>query len=141
MTELGDENDPDNSPLDASARAEFDQSGLILLFALVPAGLILLVLSAIFGDIVWTLGPAALVLGFVGFRVWIIYRHRIENPGPWRGLGERLFPGENRRAQMRNLALVLFGMIVASLTVSLYLPRALIWLRETLFAWTVPWPW
>lgn len=120
-----DNNDPDTPPNDAPLRAEFDQSGVILLFALVPAGLILLVLSAIFGDIVWTLGPPALVLGFIGFRVWLIYRHRTEEPDRWGQLGERLFPGENRRAQMRNLALVLFGILAGWFVLSLLLPRVM----------------
>jgi hypothetical protein len=125
---------------DRSERNEVEQSGVIYLFALVPFVLILSVLSVIAGDVVWKVGPPLLIAAFLGYRVWIAYRYRLEAPGEWKEWGSRLFPGEKPRKQVRNLALVLFTLLVMYIFVPLLIGP---WLGEQLDqlrAWTVPWP-
>jgi hypothetical protein len=123
-----------------SERDEVEQSGVIYLFALVPSVLILTLLSLLAGDVVWKVGPPLMIAAFLGYRVWIAYRYRLEEPGEWQALGSGLFPGEEPRKQVRNLALVLFALLAIYVFAPLMIGP---WLGEkldNLRAWTVPWP-
>lgn len=135
---IGDDESDENSEHEIwSEEQERSQAGVILIFALAPALVTFPILSFFLGKWLLLLAIPLLIVGYRGLHIWIRYRHSEEDPRGWDEIGDELFPGANRKEQLRNVALVMFGLVVVSLLANQFLPP----LSEALWNWTIPWPW
>lgn len=109
----------------------FQDEGMLIVFAaIVPFALVMLPISAVFGQWVWSFAPLTFVIGIIAFRCWRMYRTSMASDDPLEVQGHGSFTGEAKRVLTRNAMLMLFASTLALLLVTAYGHDIVDWVVE-----------
>lgn len=118
---------------DAMADAASQTVGTAWLFAIVPAGLVMLLLSALLGDWLWRLLPVFAIGAMIApLLARLVVRWRSDLPIDLPGHGR--ITGVRKKRRVLAAAGLLFAVLAWDQLVG---PALTAWLRETLLAWRI----
>jgi hypothetical protein len=115
-----------------AARLDRETIGYVWPVALIPLGLVLVMLNALLGDWVWILLPASF-LAIVAALLLMPLRHRYANERPLELPDATRLHGQRKRRFLLKLTLIAAALFVGEMLFRMY--------GAKLWDWRVPWGW
>lgn len=132
MTEGPDQPDDQAPPRHVTTSALLEGIGPMLVAGIIPLALVLLLLSAIFGEWVFKLFPVIFIGAPLALVVWSATKGRLDSDEPFHIPGHGTFTGAKKRRLLIGGGLTLFGVLLAAVFGEMLVGEALVWLRGVL---------